>query len=119
MRKVAAKLKRIIPSRMKYANDQGTSSSKVFEYASRVRKSTPPPVLLLDLGPKKFVLDGFHRLAAAAMKGASISAWVVPADKKWKKLLEEHFDGEIPFYYGDLDDHIICGETHYDGRKDH
>jgi hypothetical protein len=72
-----------------------------------------PPVLMVDRGNERLILDGHHRAAAARRLGYdSIPAWVI-SDEQYQAILDEHFAGSAPVRLADLDEYIVCDNTKY------
>lgn len=76
-----------------------------------------PPVLVAEWESSREsdllrVLDGHHRLQAAAQCGLPYyDAWVIDGSDL-DALLDEHFDGQLPDRLSDLDMYVRC-----DGRE--
>jgi hypothetical protein len=107
---IKAKLSRIpTNSRLTY-NQRGTEIRKISEYARRLNHSLPPPILAVKKKTGIFILDGYHRFGAARKKQMkTIRAWII-AEKDFKNLLNECFNGSMPDFFGELDDYVKCGK---------
>ena len=101
-----------VSTAMRPSGQVGTDKYRIDRFVAR--KSEPPPILAVKKRGCNtlLILDGHHRFRAARkMKKETIQAWIIRASD-FKALLKTEFDGSCPFYYGELDSFIKCGNTY-------
>lgn len=88
--------------------------NRAAKYRALIESGSPiPPVLVMNDGYQKLILDGHHRVAAAAAAGlVEVPAYYI---NPWQaeQMRDECFDGEWSEQYCDCDPYIVIDGKPY------